>query len=190
MQQRLDQAAEQRVAALRKSPGQIGWFVGLCGALGWLIDNPPAGMFPAGLAAGLLAYGIAWLGTQAGLRKPQPWREILGAHPWQVWPCRMEQAPGETGKRLLLLAPDGAVAAAFRGEVPDQVWRGMTDGRGIVWIAGDLRFDGFAALPGGDPCWYIQPVPTVSGGNGGLSEEIQQQLVRTAMTFAFDQWIN
>ncbi|NEC50005.1 hypothetical protein G3I18_15690 [Actinospica acidiphila] len=60
-------------------------------------------------------------------------------------------------RRLMLLAPDKSVAAVFRAQVPQHVWMGMTDGRGVLWIAGDLRFPAVAAVPGGDPLWRITP---------------------------------
>ncbi|MFJ9601241.1 hypothetical protein [Streptomyces althioticus] len=60
-------------------------------------------------------------------------------------------------RRLMLVAPDKSVAAVFRAQVPQHVWMGMTDGRGVLWIAGDLRFPAVAAVPGGDPLWRITP---------------------------------
>ncbi|MGA5548314.1 hypothetical protein [Streptomyces pseudogriseolus] len=85
-------------------------------------------------------------------------RRTLESNRWQVWPCLVEEI--ETSafeRRVVLLAPDKSAAATFRGTMPEDVWLGMTDGRGVLWIAGDLRFPGVAALPGGAPLWEIKP---------------------------------
>jgi hypothetical protein len=89
---------------------------------------------------------------------PKRLLRVLENNRWQVWPCRLEETPEKSAeRRVLLLAPDKSVAASFRGNVPADVWLGMADGRGVLWIAGDLRFPGVAALPGGGSLWAIKP---------------------------------
>ncbi|MFI8201944.1 hypothetical protein [Streptomyces sp. NPDC085937] len=92
-------------------------------------------------------------------KEPAQMMRVLETSRWQVWPCRIEKIKGTAiARRLLLLAPDKSVAAMFEGAVPHDVWLSMTDGRGVLWIAGDLRFPAVAAVPGGEPLWRITPV--------------------------------
>lgn len=115
-------------------------------------------------------------------------RKILVEQPWQVWPCRLVDVSGSVPRRVLLLAPDGTVAAAYQN-LPESAWLGMTDGRGLIWFAGDIRFNAVAAMPGGDPWWEVQPAPAPAP-TGALQAEIQEQLVREAVQFTFDQWFS
>ncbi|WP_329592141.1 hypothetical protein OG195_27325 [Streptomyces sp. NBC_01362] len=113
------------------------------------------------------------------------------ASPWQAWPCRVEAIAGDQAKRLLLLDPDGGVAREFRSAIPDTVWIGMTDGRALIWFAGDMRFGGLASLPGGSPIWWVSTPkatsqPTPSGPRQRLIEE---ELTRQAVTYAFGEWL-
>ncbi len=83
---------------------------------------------------------------------------LLRGHAWQVWPCRVDDIEGKlTERRLSLLAPDGTAAATFRTKMPQSVWSAMTDGRGVLWCAGDLRFDMVVAAAGGSPFWIAKP---------------------------------
>ncbi|WP_413751817.1 hypothetical protein NRF20_01480 [Streptomyces sp. R-74717] len=113
------------------------------------------------------------------------------ASPWQAWPCRVEAIPGQQTKRLLLLDPDGGVAREFHSAIPDAVWIGMTDGRALIWFAGDMRFGGLASLPGGSPIWWVympkatsQPAPS-----GPRQRLIEEELTRQAVTYVFDEWL-
>ncbi|MFE5329819.1 hypothetical protein ACFRCG_25860 [Embleya sp. NPDC056575] len=83
---------------------------------------------------------------------------LLRGQAWQVWPCRVDDIEGRiTERRLSLLAPDGSAAATFRTKMPQSVWVAMTDGRGVLWCAGDLRFDLVVAAAGGSPFWIATP---------------------------------
>jgi hypothetical protein len=98
----------------------------------------------------------AWMSTAK--RTPKRLLRLLETNRWQVWPCRLEEIPEKMSeRRVVLLAPDKSVAASFRGIVPAGVWLGMADGRGVLRIAGDLRFPAVAALPGGAALWPITP---------------------------------
>lgn len=126
------------------------------------------------------------LGLSAGYRSacvkaPRKLLDLLEASHWQVWPCRLEEIEGKAvHRRVVLLAPDKSVAASFVAVVPHSVWLGMTDGRGVLWIAGDLRFQGVAAVPGGRPLWVIEPekpaqrsaAPAAGGAGGSGFDEL------------------
>lgn len=85
---------------------------------------------------------------------------------------------------MALLAPDRTVAATFACRLPHDVWIGMTDGRGMVWFCGDLRFGGVAALPGARRAWPVaaalqqQPPPTQAPQGSALEEELVREAAR------------
>jgi hypothetical protein len=112
--------------------------------------------------------------------------------PWQAWPARLEAIPGKTERRLLLLGPDSSIACEFRCVVPNAVWTGMTDGRGLLWFVGDLRFGGLACLPGGEPLWWTgSPTPTGSASPpSGVGKTVEDELARQAVKFVFDRWLS
>ncbi|RPF30248.1 hypothetical protein EDD96_6844 [Streptomyces sp. Ag109_G2-6] len=146
-----------------------------------------AAVLGAILGTSVLA-GIIEAFSKNQIREVRVRRNILAEQPWQVWPCRLLDATGSLPRRILLLAPDGTVAAAYQN-LPESAWLGMTDGRGIIWFAGDIRLNAMAAMPGGDPFWSIEPVP-VPPVAGALQGEVQEQLVRAAVQFTFDQWFS
>ncbi|WP_406499639.1 hypothetical protein OG936_33525 [Streptomyces sp. NBC_00846] len=143
---------------------------------------------------GFLGLGIAGLvpaHAKAVVGQLQTAKAAALSAPWQTWPCRVEGTIEGGGRLLLLLAPDGTTARAFRALLPDSVWMGMTDGRGLVWFVGDMRFGGFMSLPGGDPIWPVVPYevktePTRSSSGMHLVEE---ELTRQAVAFSFDEWL-
>lgn len=116
---------------------------------------------------------------------------VLDGH-WQAWPCRMEAVGGQTYRRILLLAPEGTVAVTFLSVVPQDAWMGMTDGRGLVWFVGDMRFGGTMALPGGDMIWWTgTPVVSqqVPESGSGVTRVVEEELARQAVKFVFDKWL-
>lgn len=112
---------------------------------------------------------------------------------WQAWPCRMESVPGQTRRRVVLLDPGGADAVVFVSSVPQEAWMGTTDGRGLVWFVGDLRFGGLMALPGGAPLWWTGP-PVVdqkpSQPVNSVQHTLEEELTKQAVKFAFDKWLH
>lgn len=137
------------------------------------LPHPIMYMFPAAALVGCLA------GVRAVRRAERDMARSMRSRPWQVWPVRMEAQP-QTAKyrRISLLAPDKTTAATFNAAVPRDVWFGMTDGRGLVWFVGDLRFGGVMALPGGRPGWVVTPLPEpppeqrpAGGGGAGALED-------------------
>ncbi|MFJ8849349.1 hypothetical protein [Streptomyces sp. NPDC102437] len=111
--------------------------------------------------------------------------------PWQAWPCRVEAIAGDQAKRLLLLDPDGGVAREFHSVIPHAVWIGMTDGRALIWFAGDMRFGGLASLPGGSPIWWVSApkAPSQPTPSGPRQRLIEEELTRQAVTYMFDEWL-
>ncbi|WP_326674843.1 hypothetical protein [Streptomyces sp. NBC_01237] len=111
--------------------------------------------------------------------------------PWQAWPCRLEELPGGQGKGMMLLAPDKAVACTFSSPVPESIWVGTPDGRGVFWFAGDLRFGGLMSAPGGSPLWWAHPVPTPQtvAPTGRRQEALEGAVIDEAVGFAFDEWL-
>ncbi|MGC5015153.1 hypothetical protein ACLQ2R_30695 [Streptosporangium sp. DT93] len=103
-------------------------------------------------------------------------RAVMATYGWQVWPCASESvkvvaAEGQRHRgrrwarqdRVVLLRPDGQAQCAFlppdEGRRPD----------GEVWFAGDTRFGGMLAMPGGLPFRYV--VRAKPGGARGTPEE-------------------
>ncbi|WP_385625552.1 hypothetical protein PXH67_43440 (plasmid) [Streptomyces sp. P8-A8] len=111
--------------------------------------------------------------------------------PWQVWPCRLEELPGGKGKGMMLLGPDSTVACTFSSPVPESVWVGTPDGRGVFWFAGDLRFGGLMSVPGGSPLWWAHPVPTplTLAPTGRRQEALEEAVIHQAVGFAFEEWL-
>ncbi|WP_344825877.1 hypothetical protein [Actinocorallia longicatena] len=107
-------------------------------------------------AAALVTAGLVALWTRARNRELR----ILRTYPWQAWPCgsrsvRVVAASGERSGgrrwssegRVVLLQPDGQSHCSF-----------PAPGRGVqesVWFAGDTRFGGVLAVPGGFPSRYV-----------------------------------
>ncbi|MEU1932086.1 hypothetical protein ABZ516_32485 [Streptomyces sp. NPDC019826] len=113
------------------------------------------------------------------------------ASPWQAWPCRLEELPGGKGKGMMLLGPDTTVVCTFSSPVPESVWVGTPDGRGVFWFAGDLRFEGPMSVPGGDPLWWAHPVPipTTLAPAGRRQETLEEAVIHQAVGFAFEEWL-
>ncbi|MFD7972875.1 hypothetical protein [Streptomyces clavifer] len=111
--------------------------------------------------------------------------------PWQAWPCRLEELPGGKGKGMMLLGPDTTVVCTFSSPVPESVWVGTPDGRGVFWFAGDLRFGGLMSVPGGDPLWWAHPVPipTTLAPAGHRQETLEEAVIHQAVGFAFEEWL-
>ncbi|MFC0601092.1 hypothetical protein [Streptomyces palmae] len=108
--------------------------------------------------------------------------------PFQVWPCQLEQA-ADGGRMVLLLRPDGGVARELLSPVPDDVWHGMVDGRGILWIAGDLRFGCIVATPGAVRVWAAHGAPYGSRASRSGGGRVEEELLRTAVQETFDNWL-
>ncbi|MFF1503687.1 hypothetical protein ACFVZR_28250 [Streptomyces sp. NPDC058316] len=115
------------------------------------------------------------------------------ASPWQAWPCRVEAIAGGEAKRLLLLDPQGGAARQLLAPaMPDEVWIGLTDGRGLIWFAGDLRFGGIASLPGGSPIFWVKLIPTAAplpAPSDTRQRLIEEELARQAIAYVFDEWL-
>ncbi|MFF4689405.1 hypothetical protein [Streptomyces sp. NPDC001307] len=67
----------------------------------------------------------------------------------------------------------------------------MTDGRGLAWFAGDMRFGGIVSLPGGSPVRWARLPKTEPETNpsSGIQRRIEEELTRRAIGFVFDQWL-
>ncbi|MEU3854900.1 hypothetical protein [Streptomyces sp. NPDC029554] len=111
-------------------------------------------------------------------------RLVMSTYAWQVWPVRTQDvrvvaAEGErvrgrrwgTDGRVVLLQPDGQSHCSF--PVPADGWDGPGP-RGPrpadrVWFAGDTRFGGMVAEPGGMPFRYV--VRSTPGKRRGIGAE-------------------
>jgi hypothetical protein len=111
-------------------------------------------------------------------------RLVMSTYGWQVRPVRTQDvrvvaAEGErvqgrrwgTGKRVVLLQPDGQSPCSF--PIPADGWDGPRP-QGPrppdrVWFAGDTRFDGMVAEPGGLPFRYV--VRSTPGKRRGTGPE-------------------
>ncbi|MEV4680112.1 hypothetical protein [Streptomyces kurssanovii] len=114
---------------------------------------------------------------------------ISRAHPFQAWPCQLERL--RTGEGVvLLLAPDGRVARELRSTIPEDVWRNTADGRGVLWIAGDLRFECLVATPGARKAWRAKGAPYgASPASGAGLHPVEEELIRTVTQEAFSNWV-
>ncbi|WAL65887.1 hypothetical protein ORV05_34370 [Amycolatopsis cynarae] len=193
---------DQRIAASRKDPDQVKKNVGngcfwvllvatvviaLSAQAGWIL---PVGIAVSALAAFGFGQAVAdgkKAENQAVVRMMEPVRR----GPWQAWPGRLEEISGQPQRRLLLLAPDGTVAREFRCLVPDAGWTGLTDGRGLIWFVGDLRFGGLAALPGGEPMWWTGPpvADPKPPSQSAVGKAVEEELAREAVKYVFDKWL-
>ncbi|MGW3991155.1 hypothetical protein [Streptomyces sp. NPDC004830] len=113
-------------------------------------------------------------------------RLVMSTYGWQVWPVRTQEvrvvaAEGErargrrwgTDGRVVLLQPDGQSHCSF--PVPGDGWDGPRPrGSGPadrVWFAGDTRFGGMVAEPGGLPFRYVvRATPGRRRGTGAEDE--------------------
>ncbi|WP_436772667.1 hypothetical protein [Yinghuangia sp. YIM S09857] len=168
----------------------------------------------------LQALGIA-VTRRYEVSKSRAWTEkavkVIEEHPWQVWPCRVEKANPEKTihhrfvmrsaeradmrvlatsvfVRVMLLAPDGSVARRYASRIPDDVWRGFTDGLGALWICGDLRFEIILATPGAQDCWpgtllpELTTRPTLAREHRENADDIGV-IAREAGSWALSQWL-
>ncbi|WP_157433200.1 hypothetical protein [Actinomadura rifamycini] len=115
---------------------------------------------------------------------------VLEREPWQVWPCRVEQVEAHTWGatvHVFLLDPNENTAAVLKTRLQHRTWMSLTDGYGVLWFAGDLRFGGVLADPSdpeaaaGPTVSYAAPVPRDTaappGGNSVIAEELRRQAV-------------
>ncbi|MFF4177125.1 hypothetical protein [Streptomyces sp. NPDC001750] len=140
----------------------------------------------------------ALIGSAVGTlkRKAAKLEEISSAvltSPWQAWPCRVDAIPGNQTRRLLLLDPQGEAVRQFLAPaMPHETWIGLTDGRGLIWFAGDMRFTGITALPGGNSIFWVHPVDTPAPQPAPSTDRqrlIEEELTRRAVTYVFDEWL-
>ncbi|MEU2395685.1 hypothetical protein [Streptomyces sp. NPDC007369] len=143
----------------------------------------------AGVAAAVVLVPV--LGVTVGLtllwrRARRTERLVMATYAWQVWPCtgrdvRVVAAEGQRSggrrwgseRRIVLLGPDGRSHCSF--PPPGEGWDGpaVPQQRGLpqdrVWFAGDTRFGGVLALPGGMPFRFVSR--SKPGGRPGSAEE-------------------
>ncbi|MFD3537126.1 hypothetical protein [Streptomyces sp. NPDC058664] len=112
-------------------------------------------------------------------------RLVMSSYGWQVWPVRTqdvrvvategERAGGRRwGRdgRVVLLQPDGQSHCSF--PPPSDGWDGPAPRPGqhppdLMWFAGDTRFGGMLAEPGGTPFRYV--VRSKPGRRRGTPQE-------------------
>lgn len=136
-----------------------------------MIASPGAGFLPRPwnlpivLAGTTVALTLLVMGSI-----PRPTvRSVLSVYRWEVWPAIVEVigVPDARGNALVvftLLRPDGHPNDGIRLEVhwpPQAHTRLRRLDRVEVWFAGDLRFAGVTALPGG-----LHPAMATVGGYG------------------------
>lgn len=132
-----------------------------------LSQGGPAAAIGAMLAVAFsVTAGLAVLWRRARRRE----RRILETYGWQVWPCRGQSVKVVSGSgersrgrrwstegRVVLLQPDGQSHCSF--PPPGDGWDGPRPGGPVagdeVWFAGDTRFGGVLAVPGGMPFRYV-----------------------------------
>lgn len=146
----------------------------------------PGSAAALGAAAVLLPALAVTLGLMLLWRRARRRERLaMACYGWQVWPCaaqdvRVVAAEGRraggrrwgTDGRVVLLQPDGQSHCSF--PPPEDGWDGPAvpqpaDPPKEVWFAGDTRFGGMLALPGGLPFRYV--TRSKPGGARGSAEE-------------------
>lgn len=165
----IEEVLRRRERGLRRGPLWLAAQLLLLAAA-LLLAGPgsPLGAAAAALLAPAAAVtaGLLLLWRRARRRE----RLALATYGWQVWPCRAEgvrvvSADGDrrrgrrwgTEGRVVLLGPDGRSHCSF--PPPEDGWDGpevpRQHPREQVWFAGDTRFGGVLAAPGGLPFRYV-----------------------------------
>ncbi|MGW1994955.1 hypothetical protein [Embleya sp. NPDC001921] len=117
------------------------------------LSKAPRGHLPEAIDAMLsIAFFVAVSVLAFLLLAPQRWLpvspyEILSRYHWEVWPCVVEVGLPPT---IRLMRPDGSLCARLHPRWSQQVLAeaGLHE-LTHVWFAGDLRFGGVVASPGG-----------------------------------------
>ncbi|MGP4090276.1 hypothetical protein [Streptomyces sp. KR55] len=151
----------------------------LCAASAWPFGSLAAIVIAAG---GFVLGGFFGVGGWLAYANDAALLRISAQHPFQAWPCQLERTAD--GKRLiLLLAPNGDVVRELESSVPDHVWQRMPDGRGMLWIAGDLRMECLVATPGAGDVWRAKGRPygasSGAGRSAGRLRAVEDELLRT-----------
>ncbi|RAY15522.1 hypothetical protein DPM19_06875 [Actinomadura craniellae] len=140
--------------------------------------SPLSVLVTLGLGFAIAAIGVPTLLWRRARRKE---RRILTTYGWQVWPCatREVQVVSAEGRRangrhwakegrVVLLRPDGQSHCSF--PPPQEGWEGpfppgSKGPHDHMWFAGDTRFGGVLAAPGGLPFRYVTRTnPATSSG--------------------------
>ncbi|MEU1035911.1 hypothetical protein ABZ402_46030 [Streptomyces mirabilis] len=180
----------------RQSANEWAGWVLLAALLLFLFIGAAMGGASWGLAVALgLPALLGWLVFKTvGADTPDPVAKLVEEQPWQAWPCRVEEIDGDTStprkRRTLLLAPDGSVVRVFDGQMPEEVWLSMTDGVGVLWVCGDLRFSVAMAPRGGSPIWLAAPVPGPAPADSNQGPGVIEEVVRQAGQDAMRAWLN
>ncbi|MEU6214026.1 hypothetical protein ABZ891_29530 [Streptomyces sp. NPDC047023] len=167
----VEEVLRRRERGLRRGVGAAAvQAVLIVGAVGVFGPSSPAAVGAVVVLVPLLAVtvGLSLLWRRARRRE----RRVMETYGWQVWPCagqdvRVVAAEGrrEGGRRwsaegrVVLLGPDGRSHCSF--PPPGEGWDGprvpaRREGPGEeVWFAGDTRFGGMLAEPGGMPFRYV-----------------------------------
>ena len=124
----------------------------------WLVPQGHTDAVPVFIGAAVVLGSFFGLGGSFMLSRALSRLRLAWAHPFQAWPCQLEQTH-DRERVILLLAPDGSVARELRSDVPDHVWHRMADGRGMLWIAGDLRFQCLVATENARDTWLAKGTP-------------------------------
>ncbi|ATL29689.1 hypothetical protein [Streptomyces formicae] len=187
------QAKEEHRATRRRTvPGFAFLALGFCYVCFGIAGSAPLTFLPAPVMLLVWCAVDDWIGKQAKQPVTQA-RELLTASPWQVWPCSVERTPHNAQVHLIhLLSPDREVARTFVGQMPEDAWLSMTDGRGIVLVCGDLRFVVAMATTRGRPVWIGQPVPTPAESDAASAQPPGpvDELIRQAGQDAVSNWLN
>ncbi|MFD9601736.1 hypothetical protein [Streptomyces sp. NPDC059970] len=196
---KVDEAIEQLDSAHRKL-AKVGenacWVFGIvCVITAAAVGDLGATLliFLVGIAVGFFFRWAATAGVLDNRGSFVQARTVALAGRWQAWPCRTGGHVSHDGsvRVLRLLDPHGATAVTFQAHVPDEAWMGMIDGRGLVWFAGDIRYGGYMALPGGSPLWWVLPYHLPAEPPAAESETmrlVEEELARQAVGFIFDRW--
>ncbi|UZJ30631.1 hypothetical protein [Streptomyces endophytica] len=131
-----------------------------------------------------LSVGVA----VTAFKRSDPILKVALDQPFQSWPCQLEQT-GDGGRLVLLLRPDGGVARVLSSVVPDGVWHDMVDGRGVLWIAGDLRLGCVVATPGAEQVWAAAGVPYEFRSPRSGAGPVEDELLRAVTQQIFDDWL-
>ncbi|WP_326692109.1 hypothetical protein OIE63_36510 [Streptomyces sp. NBC_01795] len=181
--------SSQRRSRQRRVSGVV--VLACFGAL-WVFPATHLILFAVAFLFSPIVITVLWVMiSDAGWPNTTELMRLAQQHPFQAWPCQVEEdRKGWNSKRIQLLAPDGSVAREFRTKMPDRAWQGMTDGRGVLWIAGDLRFSCLVAVPGAGNVWGSRPMPHApQPSRSSRLNAVEDELIRAATQEAFRGWL-
>jgi len=177
----------------------LGLFIGLVASLTIGGITRHALGFILGALIGMIFIAAAMLvianrkGRRHVSRNSQYLMQILQHHSWQAWPCVAEGQdgnPNSFAKHIYLMSPQQEVVRVFTAVMPQDVWWSLTDGMGVLWVGGDLRYAVIMGSQLGEQIWIAHPYQKpVAAPMTTMTTQVFQDLARSATSSAVQRLI-